>query len=117
MKKVKGKLWVTVYGLKPEANEETEQVTIEMNREAAGRWLGAVIIAMAQDTTVERSGHNPFEGWRPIEMIVTNENGKKTMTDLKWERLSRIVDGTSMDFTRAIVDPETGKITGWKENA
>lgn len=115
MSKETGKLWVTVYGLGTENDEDTEQVTVEMNRESAARWLGAVVIAMAQETPVERSGHNPFEGWRPIEMIVTNENGKKTPADLKWERLSRIVDGTVMDFTKAIVDPDTGKITGWKE--
>jgi hypothetical protein len=115
--KEKGKLWVTVYGLVPGefSGEEIEQQTIEMNREAAGRWLGAVVLAMAVNGKVERSGHNPFEGWRPIEMIVTNESGKKTPADLKWERLSRMVDGTSMDFTKAIVDPETGRITGWKE--
>lgn len=110
-----GKLWVTVYGLAPGEDTETEQQTIEMNREAAGRWLGAVVLAMAQDGRVEKSGTNPFEGWTPIEMIVTNENGKKTEIDLKWERLSRIVDGTAMDFTKAIVDPKTGQITGWKE--
>lgn len=115
MKKEASKLWVTVYGLSPGADMETEQKTIEMDREAAARWLEAVVLAMAKDETVEKSGNNPFEGWSPIEMIVTNENGKKTPADLKWERLSRIVDGTPMDFSNAIVDPATGQIIGWKE--
>lgn len=115
MKEETSKLWVTVYGLSPGAEMETEQTTIEMDRTSAGRWLGAVVLAMAQNTTVEKSGRNPFEGWSPIEMIVTNENGKKTPVDLKWERLSRIVDGTPMDFTVYDVDPETGKIIGLKD--
>jgi hypothetical protein len=113
MNEENGILWVTVYGLAPGEEMETTQQTIEVERESAVQWLSAVMLAMASNGPVQKSGHNPFEGWSPIECIVTNETGKKTPADLKWERLSRIVDGTAMDFTKAIVDKKTGKITGW----
>ena len=65
------------------------------------------------ERTIKSNNLPCFRGVTPDEIIITTDRVVKTPADIEYETLSRRLQGTASDYTRAIL--KDGKIVGWKE--